>query len=204
MLAQFTWICHQVNALGPCWHKGTIFGWVRQLVAWCGQTISHYLTRFHDFIYCHLGPVSYIVTYSMTDKDDITNPLIICPKPFNIRHTLVGNKIVDHQMQLEHRLSSLFFTSMDWAKATEKRDEKDLFGNLVHFILEVWQYLKWYLNFFITVLADILAPGRARPSTLGHFDNKVGHDFFDIFPSFHWCWICFHSHLLWLTPSQQM
>ena len=58
------------------------------------------------------------------------------PQTFNISHTLVGNKIVDHSDVVETppvgtapTTSSFLMkhlASMDWAKTTARRDEKHL------------------------------------------------------------------------------
>ena len=55
-------------------------------------------------------------------------------KTFNIRRTFVGNKIVDHSdavgaapvgaAPITSSFSTLYLASMDWAKATARRDEK--------------------------------------------------------------------------------
>ena len=72
----------------------------------------------------------------------------------NIRRTLVGNKIVDHSdvvgaapvgaAPTTSSFSTLHLASLDWAKATARRDEKHLFvfGDSVRLILEILRYVE--------------------------------------------------------------
>ena len=78
----------------------------------------------------------------------------IYSKISNIRHTLVGNKIVDHSGVVgalpvrAAPTASLFLTqhlaSMNWAKTTTRQKQETFkFWDLVHLVLEIWWYSLW-------------------------------------------------------------
>ena len=97
-----------------------------QVMAWCRQATSHYLSR--------CWPRS-LLPYGVT-RPQWVNILTGYPQTSNISRTLEGNKIVDHSNvcgatpDSDPPTTSSFWTehlvSIDWAKATARRDEKHL------------------------------------------------------------------------------
>ena len=82
-------------------------------------------------------PASIYTDITLKYPEDM-NVIVIHRQTCNTSRTSVDDKTVDHAAPTTSSLSTEYLVSMDWAKTTERRDEKHLgFEIFLRLILEV-------------------------------------------------------------------
>ena len=121
---------------------------------------DHFMKVFHICrLQITLAPFVIVDFAWVSMTNHINSVKCINPQMSNIRHNLLGNKIVDHSYAVGALSDSFavgvlpvgtapttysFFTqhlaSTDWAKKTARQNKKHKFWDLMCLILEVWRY----------------------------------------------------------------